>query len=332
MSLIPREHPNYPGFYHVPNCNDRVISRDGRVISLFNGKEIVPYIDIKGYLRLNLNIHSKRTQRFLHRLLGLTFIDVPSELKRYSLSKLEINHKNGVKTDNSLDNLEWVTVAGNAQHAHANELNPIGKAVLSRNILTNEIKRFVSIQACAYYSNLERKKLSNHLLSTRQGRVTNAWHVFKYDDDTEWPELPEVDRVENKWDYYGVYVVKEKATGKWHLFDTIQNASIYFKVNFRSSVYKLDYLKEPNCSNDYEIEYFEDVLGKDIQNFIKHPSKRHVSEQNKPITVTNTITGETKTYPIIHLLAKDIKLSPHTLHIHLKNGGGMKYHYNINWA
>lgn len=63
------------------------------------------------YVTLTDGIKAKHVQ--LHKVLAETFIEKPE-----SNSRLCVNHKDGNKLNNSLDNLEWVTYAGNNQHAY----------------------------------------------------------------------------------------------------------------------------------------------------------------------------------------------------------------------
>jgi hypothetical protein len=65
-----------------------------------------------GYHMMFLSDGNSKECVYVHRLLALTFLGDPVG------SKNHVNHKNGVKTDNRLENLEWVTRSENMQHRY----------------------------------------------------------------------------------------------------------------------------------------------------------------------------------------------------------------------
>lgn len=86
------------------------ITKDGRVFNKHN-KQLSPVDNGKGYLILNINIDGKRKCKALHRLLAEAFIPNPDNLP-------EVNHIDANRTNNSLDNLEWVTHGQNIRHSY----------------------------------------------------------------------------------------------------------------------------------------------------------------------------------------------------------------------
>lgn len=67
----------------------------------------------RGYSGVVLHGESNQSHLYIHRIVGVAFCSPPD-----NFMGLQINHKNGVKTDNRAENLEWVTQSENKIHAH----------------------------------------------------------------------------------------------------------------------------------------------------------------------------------------------------------------------
>lgn len=83
-----------------------------------SGKTVVmkPAKDKKGYLRTVLKKKDGKNHTVkVHRIIAQTFIQNP-------FNKPQVNHKDGVKTNNSVINLEWMTNKENHHHALKNGL------------------------------------------------------------------------------------------------------------------------------------------------------------------------------------------------------------------
>jgi len=104
----------YNGIYEVSNTG-KIRSID-RVIPYKNGcnrptKGTLSFLRLgsNGYHSVGLWKENKEKRFSVHRLVAESFIPNPD-------NKSQVNHKNGIKTDNDISNLEWVTKSENAIH------------------------------------------------------------------------------------------------------------------------------------------------------------------------------------------------------------------------
>lgn len=108
MKEIYKDIIGYEGFYQVSNLGNvkRLNYRN-------SGKErcLKNYLSHIGYYKICLSKNSKVITVNVHRIISQAFIPNPE-------NKSQVNHKDGNKLNNNVENLEWVTSKENTQHAH----------------------------------------------------------------------------------------------------------------------------------------------------------------------------------------------------------------------
>ena len=88
------------------------------------------HVDQVGYKRLYLYKKDFKIRQTVHRIVASTFL-------QNTYSKPEVNHKNGIKTDNRVENLEWCTAKENIRHSFKIGLS---KALIGQNKGTSKLK------------------------------------------------------------------------------------------------------------------------------------------------------------------------------------------------
>lgn len=103
----------YEGIYEVSSAGrvKRIKTEHG----VQAGRQLKPFSDRRGYPTVGLYKNRKRRMLMVHRLLTTTFWG-PLPIGK------QTNHKNGIKADNRLENLEFVTPSENTKHAYAHGL------------------------------------------------------------------------------------------------------------------------------------------------------------------------------------------------------------------
>lgn len=117
-----------------------LISNYGRIYSLYSNTFIIPHENHSGYLQASLMTNTGRVFRKVHRLVLLSFNYFAG------CEELQVNHKDGNKSNNCLWNLEWVTPKENIAHAVLNNLRSSKGENNPRSVLTEkDVKSIVSM-------------------------------------------------------------------------------------------------------------------------------------------------------------------------------------------
>lgn len=184
------------GFYLIPGFTTHAITKEGQVKSVRSGKLLKPLIGPYGYPYVNIRDPDK-THRpdpwrsvSLHILLARTFIrnDQPN-------TKCFVNHKDGIKLNYELKNLEWVTSSANNRHAVEKGLRKDNKACKVRDIRTGIVMNYSSLAELAKAIGIKTNIRLRHTAPATGGQpvpcfVSNKYEVKLQVDNTPWHELP----------------------------------------------------------------------------------------------------------------------------------------------
>jgi len=149
-----------------------MVSDCGEIISLNINKPICQWVDNVGYLQVNLRKEGKKYYKRVHRIVAETFIPNPLNLP-------QVNHKDGNKRNNNIDNLEWTNNKQNTLHGYQNNLYHSNKRSIKIEVFDKNntyINTYKSIRETAEKLNINRKTLSRILFDNK---INNYNYIFK---------------------------------------------------------------------------------------------------------------------------------------------------------
>lgn len=158
MEEIWKNIKEYKGKYQVSN--------KGRVKNTNTNKILSQSTNNCGYYRVSLYSNKITKVVDVHRIVAETFINNPK-------NKKEVNHIDGNKANNNINNLEWVTHKENINHAWKNKLfepvrqasrrygknNPVAKKVIQYDIHGNKVKEYDSIADAVKETNINKTSI-----------------------------------------------------------------------------------------------------------------------------------------------------------------------------
>lgn len=175
----------YENLYQVSNAgrvrsvNRTILDANGKIVR-YKGKEL--RLRQKGGYSYALLCNGHEKAFRVHRLVAFAFIPT-------SDTTLQVNHINGDKLDNRVENLEWCTASENQKHSYkvlgkkksrfwrgkSGAEHPLSKRIV--NIVTGDV--YSSVKECAEMNNMKRRTLSNMLSGNRTNKTP-----YRYETDS----------------------------------------------------------------------------------------------------------------------------------------------------
>jgi len=153
------------------------VSNNGNVRRISTPQKTLKQHDRNGYLRVCLSKHHKSSWKSVHRLVAEAFI--------LNLdNKPQVNHKDGNKYNNCVDNLEWCTNIENCRHAVINNKfhKRINKKIIQFDMNGNKIKTWETLADIQKELGIDKRLIwscCNHKENTKKSKG----YIWRYEEE-----------------------------------------------------------------------------------------------------------------------------------------------------
>lgn len=156
-------------FYNGVEVRHYQVDTDGNVYVSNTGQKLTTFTSWNGYDRVKLSVGVKRGMYLVHRLVASTFIENPDNLPI-------VNHKNNIRNDNRVENLEWCNNSKNQKQRFKTHKGTKRKPVKMIDLKTGEVlKIFESPQDAETETGIARQNISKVALGHRNHAGGYRW-------------------------------------------------------------------------------------------------------------------------------------------------------------
>lgn len=162
------------------------ISKEGVVINKNTWKPLAFGIDKDGYRTYGVRRKTYSAGSISigqHRLLALAYLDCPGDPKNF-----QVNHKDGNKQNNSLENLEWVSAAENVRHAYETGLCLANMFIVARHVVTHTLTKFKSLKDASRYLSSNPDRVGNAVTTKQTIRDHRVAEVDRSTQTVTWDD------------------------------------------------------------------------------------------------------------------------------------------------
>lgn len=162
---------------NIEEATNYEVSNYGNIRNTKSGQILNPGASGNGYKQVSLKMkkNNKFEKRYVHRLVATYWLENPE-------NKREVNHINLDRTDNRVENLEWITSSENQKHKYQNgDYKTSNRKVIQMDLENNIIAVFDSVAAAAQVMGATRQGIDK-VCKGIQGRKTAHGFKWKYLD------------------------------------------------------------------------------------------------------------------------------------------------------
>lgn len=260
-------------------------------------------------------LHGVKAKHRIHRLVLEAFepIDNPDEM--------QVNHKNSLRYDNRLENLEWVTLKENIVHGRRTKGSTISFPVDMWNIVTGEKVSFNSVRETKYHTSISKSWETVLKWTTMPNDVVHhdGWRIKRKEE--EWLELPE-ERKNPKTFLEGhkrPIAAMDLETGATYIFSSQREASRHTRVAESTISLELADGKQKLIIDRYAFKYLDEPWRKfkSIMEEIKEsdPSRKPIISRDKD--------GNEKVYKSAADISRDLNIAKTSVLYNVNQNNGL---------
>lgn len=264
-----------------------------------------------------------------HRLIALAFIPCFS-----NHASMVVNHKNGIKGDDRVENLEWVTPQENVEHAGCLGITDKCTPLYVRDVDTEKIVLYPSATACGRSLGLTKDAIL-YRLSHSPDRIYPERKQYKaYHNSTPWSNLDNIDHRLAEYGKSRAVEIRDFSRQQTFLFDRLSDAASFYQV---SAATMTDWAAKPNqpiLPGLIQIKFVSDQSP--WRNVLDPLKELFESSPIRPVVVIDTISENYTIFPSCVDCANSMGLSTTALNYRLKSNGntifsdGCRYKYYEN--
>ena len=255
----------------------------------------------------------------IHRLMARQFLPNPE-------NKPFVNHKNGIKYDNHIDNLEWATAQENALHAYVYGLRNDNISIKIYDRVTDQTTTHYSLSEGARSIKQNPGAVTEYLKGDRKIYLKDRYVICTIDEDIEGYKLF-AKRVGRHHGCLRPCEILNPKTGERLLCESLSAASRYLGSNVQSA-----YSGKAKTVKGWIVKPIEYVDGMVFDLKIKPmPVPNAPKRPPTPIRVTNTLTGEVMPWKTGQEMADSLKVIKNSLQKRIYLNNGMYAHFRVEY-